>query len=104
VSSFGARELYMCLCLCLGLGLLYGGGLSWYTNQHGLASDNAVAFDLVLPNGTLVDVTQTSQPDLYFGLRGGLSNFGVVTGVTVKAWPTGGIWVSCFLSLRGDQW
>lgn len=80
----------------LGLGLLYGGGLSWYTNQHGLACDNAVAFDLVLSNGSLVNVTQTSQPHLYFGLRGGLNNFGIITGVTVKVWPTGGVWVRFF--------
>ncbi|XP_006453769.1 hypothetical protein AGABI2DRAFT_181818 [Agaricus bisporus var. bisporus H97] len=76
----------------VGLGLLYGGGLSWYTNQHGLASDNVVEFDLVLPNGTFVNVTETSQPDLYFGLRGGLNNFGIITSVTVKTWPTGDIW------------
>lgn len=81
-----------------GMGLLYGGGLSWYTNQHGLASDNAVAFDLVLPNGTYVNVTQQTQPNLYFSLRGGLNNFGIITGVTVKTWPTGGVWVSTSVS------
>lgn len=75
------------------MGVLYGGGFSWYTNQHGLAVDNVITFDLVLPNGTYVNVTEKSQPDLYFGLRGGLNNFGIVTGVTLKTWPSGGVWV-----------
>lgn len=101
MSAFGRFTPGM-LRVCLGLGLLYGGGLSWYTNQHGLASDNVVEFNLVLPNGTFVNVTETSQPDLYFGLRGGLNNFGIITSVTVKTWPTGDIWVSFYLSLGSN--
>ncbi|KAF7783383.1 CAZyme family AA7 [Agaricus bisporus var. burnettii] len=76
----------------VGMGALFGGGFSWYTNQHGLAVDNVIAFDLVLPNGTYVNVKQNSHPDLYFGLRGGLNNFGIVTGATLRTWPSGRIW------------
>lgn len=81
-----------------GMGALFGGGFSWYTNQHGLAVDNVIAFDLVLPNGTYVNVKQNSHPDLYFGLRGGLNNFGIVTGATLRTWPSGRIWVNLKLS------
>jgi FAD/FMN-containing dehydrogenase len=85
------------------MGVLYGGGFSWYTNQHGLAVDNVVAFNLVLPNGTYANVTEKSQPDLYFGLRGGSNNFGIVTGVTLKTWPSGGIWASFLVFIDGSD-
>lgn len=74
------------------------------TNQHGIASDNVVSFELVLPNGTFVEVTQRSQPDLFFGLKGGLNNFGIVTGVTLKTYPTGDIWVSLWLIYDDDAY
>jgi FAD/FMN-containing dehydrogenase len=70
-----------------------GGGYSWVTNQYGLGVDNFVALDLVLPNGTFVVVTEASQPDLFFGLKGGLNNFGIVTRFTLKAHPLGTIYV-----------
>lgn len=78
----------------LGFGLLLGGGYSWVTDQYGLAIDNTIAYDLVLPNGTYIDVTESSQPDLFFALKGGLNNFGIVTAVTVKAHPLSKIWVT----------
>lgn len=44
-------------------------GYSWKTNQYGLAVDTVVAFELVKPNGEVVKVTESSEPDLFFGLR-----------------------------------
>lgn len=44
-------------------------GYSWLTNQHGLTVDTIVAFELVLPDGTVTEVTQTSNPDLFFALK-----------------------------------
>ncbi|THU98265.1 FAD-binding domain-containing protein [Dendrothele bispora CBS 962.96] len=76
----------------VGVGLVLGGGYSWITDQYGLGSDNIVSLDVVLPNGTFVTVTEAAQPDLMFGLRGGLNNFGVVTSFTVKAVPLSSIW------------
>ncbi|KAF5368007.1 hypothetical protein D9758_004403 [Tetrapyrgos nigripes] len=73
-------------------GLLLGGGYSWFTDQFGLAVDNVVSYDLVLPNGTLVQVTDYSQPDLSFALKGGYNNFGIVTAFTLKSHPINGIW------------
>ncbi|KAK6220642.1 hypothetical protein LQW54_002087 [Pestalotiopsis sp. IQ-011] len=52
-------------------GYAIGGGISNLSPQYGLA--------LVLPNATIVNVTEDSQPDLYFALRGGGNNFGIVT-------------------------
>jgi hypothetical protein len=50
-------------------------GYSYKTNQYGLAIDTTVAFNLVLPNGTVACVTQSTHPDLFFGLKGGFNNF-----------------------------
>jgi hypothetical protein len=50
-------------------------GYSYKTNQHGLAIDTIVGYSLVLPNGTVACVTQSTHPDLLFGLKGGFNNF-----------------------------
>jgi hypothetical protein len=50
-------------------------GYSYKTNQYGLAIDTIVGFNLVLPNGTVTYVTQSTHPDLLFGLKGGFNNF-----------------------------
>ena len=44
-------------------------GYSFLTNRHGLALDNVVAFELVLPSGQIIQVSPTSYPDLFFGLK-----------------------------------
>jgi FAD/FMN-containing dehydrogenase len=76
------------------MGFVYGGGYSWIANQRGLGSDTVVSFDLVLPNGTFTTVSEKSDSDLFFGLKGGLNNFGIITGVTMKTFPIGDVWVS----------
>ncbi|KAF5369611.1 hypothetical protein D9757_010448 [Collybiopsis confluens] len=73
-------------------GLALGGGFSWITDQHGLTVDTMVAFDLVLPNGTFVQVNNASNPDLFFALKGGFNNFGIVTSFTMTAYPLTQIW------------
>lgn len=52
--------------------LLFAIGYSWQSNQFGLAIDGVVAYELVKPSGTIVTVTQMSDPDLFFGLKVGL--------------------------------
>ena len=50
-------------------------GFSHKSNQYGLAIDTIVGYNLVLPNGTVVRVTESTHPDLFFGLKGGSNNF-----------------------------
>ncbi|KAL4069900.1 hypothetical protein V8B97DRAFT_1900693 [Scleroderma yunnanense] len=73
-------------------GLALGGGFSWLTNERGLTIDNVEVFELVMPNGEVVNVTESSYQDLFFGLRGGLNNFGIVTRFTLKTFPQGQVW------------
>ncbi|KAK0499148.1 FAD dependent oxidoreductase [Armillaria luteobubalina] len=73
-------------------GFTLGGGYSYLSNQHGLAIDNVVAFELVAPNATVVTVTGENDPDLFFSLKGGFNNYGIVTRFTLKAYPQGPVW------------
>ncbi|KAJ8078455.1 hypothetical protein PM082_012737 [Marasmius tenuissimus] len=73
-------------------GLLLGGGYSYKTNQYGLAADNIVAMEVVLPDGQVKTVTASTDKDLFFALRGGGNNFGIVTKFTLKAHPQTAVW------------
>ncbi|KAL2678368.1 hypothetical protein Neosp_009114 [[Neocosmospora] mangrovei] len=70
-------------------GFTIGGGLSNLSPQYGLALDNVWEYQLVLPNATIVNVSETAHPDLYFALRGGGNNFGIVTNFCVRLVPQG---------------
>jgi len=72
-------------------GLTLGGGYSYKTSQYGLAIDNVVGYELVLPNGTITNVT-SNDSDLWFGLRGGLNNFGIVTKFILRSHPQSEVW------------
>ncbi|KAI0048657.1 FAD-binding domain-containing protein [Auriscalpium vulgare] len=72
-------------------GFTLGGGYSWKTSQYGLTIDNIVAFELVLPNGSVRTITDADK-DLWFGLRGGGNNFGIVTKFTLKSHPQTDVW------------
>ncbi|KAI9437943.1 FAD-binding domain-containing protein [Lactarius indigo] len=77
-------------------GFTLGGGYSFQTSQYGLAVDNVVAFELVLPNGTVTTVTEANH-DLWFALRGGGNNFGIVTKFTFKSFAQGQVWGGAIL-------
>ncbi|KIJ32518.1 hypothetical protein M422DRAFT_184408 [Sphaerobolus stellatus SS14] len=69
-----------------------GGGYSWITQKYGLSIDNIVSYEPVTPNAQILTVTAQSHPDIFFGLRGGGNNFGIVTGFVLKAHPQGQVY------------
>ncbi|TFK36628.1 hypothetical protein BDQ12DRAFT_686234 [Crucibulum laeve] len=73
-------------------GFLLGGGYSWLSNQYGLSIDTIVAYELVLPTGQVIQASKLSHPDLFFALKGGYNNFGIVTGFTMQAFHQPQVW------------
>jgi FAD/FMN-containing dehydrogenase len=72
-------------------GLILGGGFGWLTRLHGLSCDNVEGFELVTADGSLVGASARENPDLYWALRGGGGNFGVVTQFDVKLYPVSSV-------------
>ncbi len=69
------------------IGYTVGGGLSWFARCKGLASDHVTAIDVVTADGELVRATADDEPDLFWALRGGGGNFGVVTAIEFAVFP-----------------
>lgn len=82
-------------------GLTLGGGIGWMVRAWGLAADQLVGAQLVTARGDVVEVSASSHPDLFWALRGGGGNFGVVTRFDFDAHPLDGV-VHAVFGLEGD--
>lgn len=82
-------------------GLTLGGGIGWMVRAWGLASDQLVGAQLVTARGDVVEVSASAHPELFWALRGGGGNFGVVTRFDFEAHPLDGV-VHAVFGIEGD--
>src|ERR671914_671353 len=72
-------------------GLTLGGGINWIMRKYGLAIDQLLSVDLITAEGEFVKASETENPDLFWGVRGGGGNFGIVTEFEFRLHPLGPI-------------
>ena len=83
-------------------GLTLGGGTGYLTRAHGLTIDNLIEADVVLADGTFVTTNEQQHPDLFWAIRGGGGNFGVVTSFVFRAHPVSNVYAGPIFWLKKD--
>ena len=68
-------------------GLTLGGGIGWLMGKHGLSCDNVISADMVSADGSHLSVSATENEDLFWAIRGGGGNFGIVTALELRLHP-----------------
>jgi FAD/FMN-containing dehydrogenase len=84
-------------------GLTLGGGLGWLRRKHGLSSDNLLSVDIVTADGRFLTASEDAHADLFWAVRGGGGNFGVVTSFEYRLHPVGPEVMFTFVVYPGDR-
>ncbi|KAH8769239.1 hypothetical protein BGZ57DRAFT_987095 [Hyaloscypha finlandica] len=84
-------------------GLTLGGGMSFFSGRYGWACDNVNTYEVVFADGSIREVSYSTYPDLYFALRGGGNNFGIVTRFDLLTFPQGDLWAGSQTYLYSNE-
>lgn len=84
-------------------GLTLGGGLGHLRRKRGLSSDNLLSVDVVTADGGFMRASETENTDLFWGVRGGGGNFGVITSFEYRLYPVGPEVMFCFVFYPGER-
>jgi hypothetical protein len=83
-------------------GFTLGGGFGWLMRRHGLACDNLLSAEIVTAGGRILRASADEHADLFWGLRGGGGNFGIVTEFEFKLHPVGPVVTAGAIFFRGE--
>lgn len=89
VQGLGARGFATTTGTCASVGMggsTLGGGIGWLMGRFGMTIDNVLAFELVTAEGEVIVANDEENPDLFWALRGGGGNFGIVTSIVYKVY------------------
>ena len=84
-------------------GLTLGGGFGWVRGKYGMSIDNLLSVDIVTADGNFLHASETENEDLFWAIRGGGGNFGIVTSFEFRLHPLGPILMHCAPIYHGDQ-